>query len=296
MTGAPRILDFGVARLIDPDRHTRSGQTIRGIRPLTPNYASPEQLAGGPLTTSTDIYSLGVVLYESLTGSVPFDHSDFPWMQISERIAEEAPALPSNARLSGACSREDAVFARQPRQHRIEGAGSRSRQAIPLDRRTDRRVEPVPGRRRGPRPARQLAPPRQQAGAAPPQDDGGTPGCWYLPVVLSALLHGTPGRTGVIAKPSFGTNTGAWSDRSSVRCPKTFRIPRGNAACCSSTYRKPLRAYPPMSPRIPRWPPIWQKLCSKPPICGATPTTSISATWMTRASITNALSDRKSVV
>ena len=46
MTGAPRILDFGVARLIDPDRHTRSGQTIRGIRPLTPNYASPEQLAG----------------------------------------------------------------------------------------------------------------------------------------------------------------------------------------------------------------------------------------------------------
>src|ERR1039458_9627338 len=102
MTGAPRILDFGVARLIDPDRHTRSGQTIRGIRPLTPNYASPEQLAGGPLTTSTDIYSLGVVLYESLTGSVPFDHSDFPWMQISERIAEEAPALPAAATNSGA--------------------------------------------------------------------------------------------------------------------------------------------------------------------------------------------------
>ena len=115
MTGAPRILDFGVARLIDPDRHTRSGQTIRGIRPLTPNYASPEQLAGGPLTTSTDIYSLGVVLYESLTGSVPFDHSDFPWTQISERIAEETPALPSKARLSGASSREDAVFARQLR-------------------------------------------------------------------------------------------------------------------------------------------------------------------------------------
>src|ERR1039458_2322192 len=115
MTGAPRILDFGVARLIDPDRHTRSGQTIRGIRPLTPNYAGPEQLAGGPLTTSTDIYSLGVVLYESLTGSVPFDHSDFPWTQISERIAEEDPALPSKARLRAASSREDVVFARQLR-------------------------------------------------------------------------------------------------------------------------------------------------------------------------------------
>ena len=114
-TGSPRILDFGVARLIDPGRRTRSGQTTRGIRPLTPNYASPEQLAGGPLTTSTDIYSLGVVLYESLTGSVPFDHSDFPWTQISERIAEEAPVLPSKARLSGATSREDAVFARQLR-------------------------------------------------------------------------------------------------------------------------------------------------------------------------------------
>ena len=114
-TGSPRILDFGVARLIDPGRRTRSGQTTRGIRPLTPNYASPEQLAGGPLTTSTDIYSLGVVLYESLTGSVPFDHSDFPWTQISERIAEEAPVLPSKARLSGATSREDSVFARQLR-------------------------------------------------------------------------------------------------------------------------------------------------------------------------------------
>jgi serine/threonine protein kinase len=114
-TGSPRILDFGVARLIEPGHRTRGGQTTRGIRPLTPNYASPEQLAGSPLTESTDIYSLGVVLYESLTGSLPCDNSDFPWTQIGARIAEQDPPLPSQARLSGTSSREDAIFARQLR-------------------------------------------------------------------------------------------------------------------------------------------------------------------------------------
>jgi serine/threonine protein kinase len=111
--GSPRILDFGIARLIEPGAQTRTGRTTRGIRPLTPNYASPEQLAGAPLTTSTDIYSFGVVLYESLSGTLPFDHSDYAWVQISKRIAEQDPPAPSEARLKIGSTRENALIARQ---------------------------------------------------------------------------------------------------------------------------------------------------------------------------------------
>lgn len=114
-SGSPRILDFGIARLIEPERKTRSGQTTRGIRPLTPNYASPEQLTGAPLTTSTDIYSLGVVFYEALTGTLPFDHSDYPWAQIGRKIVDEEPLPPSQARLKMGSTRADALFARQLR-------------------------------------------------------------------------------------------------------------------------------------------------------------------------------------
>jgi serine/threonine protein kinase len=114
-SGSPRILDFGIARLIDPGRKTRSGQTTRGIRPLTPNYASPEQLAGHPLTTSTDIYSLGVVLYETLAHALPFDNSGYPWEEISKKIAEQDPAPPSKARRGAALTRDDAAFAKQLR-------------------------------------------------------------------------------------------------------------------------------------------------------------------------------------
>jgi len=114
-TRSPRILDFGIARIIEPSRETRTGRTTRGIRPLTPDYASPEQLAGRPLTPATDIYSLGVVLFESLAGSLPFDNSGYPWPQISKRMAENEPAPPSKARLSGASTRDDIVFARHLR-------------------------------------------------------------------------------------------------------------------------------------------------------------------------------------
>jgi len=112
--GSPRILDFGIARLIEPDRETRGGQTTRSLRPLTPNYASPEQLAGTPLTVSTDIYSLGVVLYESLTKTLPFDYSDYPSPHVPKRNAEQDPDPPSKTRSNGG-SPEDAGFARDLR-------------------------------------------------------------------------------------------------------------------------------------------------------------------------------------
>src|SRR5271165_5817603 len=65
--GEPKLLDFGIAKMLD----LTNDSTITSMRMLTPEYASPEQVDGRPVTTATDIYSLGVVLYELLTGARP---------------------------------------------------------------------------------------------------------------------------------------------------------------------------------------------------------------------------------
>ena len=72
--GQVRLLDFGIAKLLaDEDFAARETQlTQLSGRALTPDYASPEQIKGEPLTIATDIYSLGVVLYELLAGSRPY--------------------------------------------------------------------------------------------------------------------------------------------------------------------------------------------------------------------------------
>lgn len=70
--GNPKLLDFGIARLLGDGEGAGNGAETRGpMRPLTPEYASPEQIAGGAVGTATDVYSLGAVLYELLTGLRP---------------------------------------------------------------------------------------------------------------------------------------------------------------------------------------------------------------------------------
>ncbi len=69
--GAPRLLDFGIARILDPDDAGHREWTMEGSRVSTPEYASPEQLRGRAITTASDIYSLGVLLYKLLTGRRP---------------------------------------------------------------------------------------------------------------------------------------------------------------------------------------------------------------------------------
>src|SRR5438270_720619 len=69
--GTPKLLDFGIAKMLDPDVSTPEA-TVTMTRMMTPEYASPEQIRGEPINTSTDIYSLGVILYEILTGHRPY--------------------------------------------------------------------------------------------------------------------------------------------------------------------------------------------------------------------------------
>ncbi|MEL6615751.1 MAG: serine/threonine-protein kinase, partial [Bacteroidota bacterium] len=88
-----KLLDFGVAKLLsdDDDVLTRTGSA----GPLTPAYASPEQLRGSPITTATDVYALGLVLYEVLTGRRPYSLSGLTLVQADRVVSETIPPLAS---------------------------------------------------------------------------------------------------------------------------------------------------------------------------------------------------------
>jgi serine/threonine protein kinase len=93
--GVPRLLDFGIAKLLNPECQDTPLVTRMDWRVMTPDYASPEQVRGQPVTSATDIYSLGVLLYEILTGHRPLPVGDRPWKEIERMVSEQEPASPS---------------------------------------------------------------------------------------------------------------------------------------------------------------------------------------------------------
>src|SRR5262245_52614869 len=93
-----KLLDFGIAKLLAPDPSLGAvTQTETAMRLMTPEYASPEQARGLPITTATDIYSLGVVLYELLTSSRPHQFKTYSPAEIERAICETQPVRPSDA-------------------------------------------------------------------------------------------------------------------------------------------------------------------------------------------------------
>ncbi|HVS15651.1 MAG TPA: serine/threonine-protein kinase [Thermoanaerobaculia bacterium] len=94
--GSPVLLDFGIAKLLEtPDDAESVARTHTGARVMTPDYAAPEQILGLPITTATDVYQLGLLLYELLTGSHPFRVDGLSLRDAEQLVLERAPTPPS---------------------------------------------------------------------------------------------------------------------------------------------------------------------------------------------------------
>jgi serine/threonine protein kinase/tetratricopeptide (TPR) repeat protein len=96
--GEPKLLDFGIAKLLKADE-SAPAVTLVGV--MTPDYASPEQVLGHAITTASDVYSLGVIFYELLTGHGPYQVKNRNPGEIARAITDQEPARPSTANAKG---------------------------------------------------------------------------------------------------------------------------------------------------------------------------------------------------
>ena len=99
--GIPKLLDFGIAKILD----SSAGAETTLVRPMTPEYASPEQIRGEPITTATDVYSLGVLLYKLFTGRSPYPAETRSPIEFAKAICETDPARPSTVAEHGKIER-----------------------------------------------------------------------------------------------------------------------------------------------------------------------------------------------
>jgi len=96
--GEVKLLDFGIAKLVDPNSSTSTVPiTDAAERRMTPEYAAPEQVRGEAASTATDVYALGVILYELLSGRRPYRFKTRLLTEIEEKICQEVPGRPSTA-------------------------------------------------------------------------------------------------------------------------------------------------------------------------------------------------------
>ena len=186
--GEVKVTDFGIARSLDVEHGVTQTGTVMG----TSNYLSPEQASGKPVTPATDVYSLGIVLWELLTGDVPFPGENFVAVAL-RHINEQPPDLRElrpdvSPRLAAAVER---ALAKTPEQRFARCRPSRRASRLPRRARprTDRRM-PCPG---ACAPRRRAAPAQTTASVAA----GSSP-------VLAALLAaaGAPLRCSASAAPA----------------------------------------------------------------------------------------------
>jgi len=96
--GTPRLLDFGTAKLLSPSLANPGSELTReGFQSYTPQYASPEQVLGNPITTASDTYSLGVLLYLLLTATLPYELKELTTAEMVRVVCEEPPRRPGFA-------------------------------------------------------------------------------------------------------------------------------------------------------------------------------------------------------
>ncbi|MGO9514695.1 MAG: protein kinase domain-containing protein [Steroidobacteraceae bacterium] len=111
--GQVQLLDFGIAKLLTEGEAKETELTQMGGRALTPDYAAPEQIAGAPITTAADVYALGVMLYELLTGERPYKLKRDSRGALEEAILEVDPVAPSRTTSSDAAAAARATTAKK---------------------------------------------------------------------------------------------------------------------------------------------------------------------------------------
>ena len=102
--GEPKLLDFGIAKMTDP---ATPGLTQADMRVLTPESASPEQISGDPISTATDVYALGLLLYRLLTGHFPYRIDSQDTRSVYQAILQTQPERPSTIVGTGGDERSD---------------------------------------------------------------------------------------------------------------------------------------------------------------------------------------------
>jgi eukaryotic-like serine/threonine-protein kinase len=111
--GQVQLLDFGIAKLLSAGEAKETQLTQLGGRALTPDYAAPEQISGAPITTAADVYALGVMLYELLTGERPYRLSRESRGALEEAILQAEPATPSRVAASEAAAQARGTSAKK---------------------------------------------------------------------------------------------------------------------------------------------------------------------------------------
>ena len=153
--GVPKLLDFGIAKLLQEGDEPLA--TMTGMRLMTPQSASPEQVRGEPVTTASDVYSLGVVLYELLCGRSPYQFPSQSPHEMARVITEAEPKKPSTAvaqrrrKLASSQIRKLQDVEGRSRQHRAHGLAQGAGTALPIGRAIRGRYPAAPRRAAGAR-------------------------------------------------------------------------------------------------------------------------------------------------